>query len=150
MTKKEPMSFEEFTKKFELWRAEIYRKCFYAFHALDAKHRLMIAGSRGIDNIDISPYISDDVELIISGGAKGVDTLAEKYADKHKISKVILRPDYENFRRNAPLMRNQDMICMSDEVLVFWDGKSRGTKYTIDYAKKMGKPLRVVRVEELK
>ena len=52
--------------------------------------KLLIAGSRSITNFDISPYIPENVELIISGGASGVDTLAEQYADEHKISKLIL------------------------------------------------------------
>lgn len=118
------------------------KKCF------DAKRRLLIAGSRGIDNIDISEYIPDDVDLIISGGAKGVDTLAEQYADKHRISKIILRPDYAHFGRNAPLMRNMEMINISTDVLIFWDGKSRGTKYTIDCAKEGNKLLKIVRVDK--
>ena len=28
-------------------------------------------------------------------------------------------------------------------ILAFWDGKSRGTKYVIDYAKKTGTPIEV-------
>lgn len=148
MGEADPAEFEKFKKEIEPLRAAIHSKCFYAFHSLDSKYRLMIAGSRGIDNIDISPYISDNVEVIISGGAKGVDAVAEKYADEHRLSKIILRPDYETFHRNAPLVRNREMVNMSDEILVFWDGKSRGTKYTIGYAKKVGKPVRIIKIEE--
>lgn len=106
--------------------------------------KLMIAGSRSIDNIDISQYIGDDVDFIVSGGAKGVDTLAEQYADKHKISKIIIHPRYNLYRRNAPLVRNKEMVDISDKVLVIWDGKSRGTKSTIEYAQSIGKELEVV------
>lgn len=108
--------------------------------------KLMIAGSRTIENIDISPYISDDTELIISGGAKGIDALAEQYADKHRISKLILRPKYKLYQRRAPLIRNDEMVDMCDKVLVFWDGKSRGTKHTIDYAKRTGKPIDIITI----
>ena len=38
--------------------------------------KLLIAGSRSITNFDLSPYISQDVDTIISGGACGVDRLA--------------------------------------------------------------------------
>ena len=58
--------------------------------------KLLIAGSRSISDFDLTEYIPDDTELIISGGAKGVDTIAEKYADKHKISKLILYPNYSS------------------------------------------------------
>jgi hypothetical protein len=106
--------------------------------------KLLIAGSRNITDIDISPYIPDDTELIISGGANGVDTLAEQYADKKRISKLIMRPQYNLYRRNAPLKRNDQMVDICDKVLIFWDGVSRGTKHTIEYAKKKGKPVEVI------
>lgn len=108
--------------------------------------KLLIIGSRTIEDIDISPYIPQDVSLIISGGASGVDTLAEKYADKHKISKLIMRPQYNLYKRGAPLKRNEEMIEVADEVLVFWDGKSKGTKYSIDFATKQGKNVNVVNI----
>lgn len=108
--------------------------------------KLLIIGSRTIDNIDISPYIPDGVSLIISGGASGVDTLAEEYADKLKISKLIMRPQYNLYKRGAPLRRNERMIELADEVLVFWDGKSRGTKYSIDFATKNSKTVHIINI----
>ena len=48
--------------------------------------KLLIAGSRGIKNFDLEKYVPEEVTLIISGGAAGIDALAEEYADK----KVIL------------------------------------------------------------
>ena len=44
--------------------------------------KIAVVGSRTIKDIDISPYIPQETELIISGGAQGVDMLAEEYADK--------------------------------------------------------------------
>lgn len=109
--------------------------------------KLLIAGSRSITDIDISPYIPAETDLILSGGASGVDTLAEQYADKHKISKLILRPRYDLYRRAAPLKRNDAMVDICDRVLIFWDGVSRGTKHTIDYARKTGKPVEVITID---
>ena len=103
--------------------------------------KLLIAGSRSIRNFDLAPYIPDGVEQVISGGANGVDTLAEEYADKKRISKIILRPDYARYGKSAPLKRNEEMVKMADVVLVIWDGVSRGTKYTVDYAEKQGKNI---------
>lgn len=110
--------------------------------------KLLIVGSRSITDYDISPHIPAETELIISGGANGIDTLAEKYADKHKISKLILHPQYKLYRKGAPLKRNDRMVELCDKVLVFWDGASRGTKHTIDYAKKLGKPIEVIVVPQ--
>ena len=80
--------------------------------------KLLIVDSRSITDFDISPYIPDDVELIISGGARGIDTLAEQYTDKMKISKLVLRPDYKKYKRGAPLKRNEEMVDLCDKVLV--------------------------------
>ena len=108
--------------------------------------KLLIAGSRTICDFDLSPYISDDIDVIISGGAKGIDTIAEMYADKNKLSKLIIRTKYEKFGRSAPIKRNEEMVILSDKVLVIWDGKSKGTKHTIDFAKKHGKEIQIITI----
>ena len=108
--------------------------------------KLLVVGSREITNFDLSPYIPDGVDMIISGGANGIDKAAEKYADSHRISKIIIRPQYERYGRGAPLKRNQEMVDMADSVLVIWDGKSRGTKFTIDYAEKVGKRVTLIQI----
>ena len=74
--------------------------------------------------------------------------LSYAYTDKHKISKLILRPEYQRYGKGAPLRRNQRMVEIADTVLVIWDGVSRGTKFTIDYAKKQGKHTVVVLKKE--
>lgn len=112
--------------------------------------KLMIAGSRGIRDFDFSEYISPITDLIITGGAKGIDTLAEKYADSHGLSKIVLRPQYARYGKSAPLKRNAKMVEIADQVLVIWDGKSKGCKYTIDYAKKQQKDIRVILTKERK
>ncbi len=106
--------------------------------------KLLIVGSRSIEVFDLSPYITNDVDTIISGGARGIDFLAEKYADAHKISKYIIRPKYNLYGKAAPLKRNEEMIKMADRILVIWDGKSKGTQYTINYAKKLNKEIKTV------
>lgn len=111
--------------------------------------KLLIAGSRSILHFDITGYVPEDTDLIISGGAKGVDTLAERYADSHHISKLILRPRYDLFGKAAPLKRNEAMVELADHVLILWDGVSRGTFYTMEYAQRMQKPITVVRCENI-
>lgn len=106
--------------------------------------KLLIVGSRSVVDFDLSTYVPDSTDVIISGGAKGVDTLAERYADTHHITKYILRPRYDLYGRAAPLKRNEEMVDMADEVLVIWDGMSKGAQYTIKYSEKVKKPITVI------
>ena len=111
--------------------------------------KLLVVGSRSIINFDLSPYISADVDTIISGGASGIDNLAEQYADLHRLSKYIIRPRYDLYGRAAPLKRNEQMLHMADAVLVIWDGASKGTQHTIKYAKKMNRPILLIDFSKL-
>lgn len=101
--------------------------------------KLLIVGSRSITDFDLSPYVSEEVDTIISGGANGIDALAERYADARRISKYIVRPQYNLYGRAAPLKRNEQMVDMADAVLVIWDGVSKETQFTLKYAEKIGK-----------
>ena len=110
--------------------------------------KLLIVGSRSFKDFDLSPYISTEVDTIISGGADGIDCMAEQYADLHRLSKYILRPRYDVYGRAAPLKRNEQMVKMADAVLVIWDGHSKGTQYTLKYAKKMNRAVTLIQIGE--
>ena len=99
-----------------------------------------IIGSRNLE-VEIENYLPSNISLIVSGGARGIDTLAERYADKNGIPKQIFLPDYERYGKIAPLVRNRLIVDNSDSIIAFWDGVSRGTKFTIDYAKARGKEV---------
>ena len=103
--------------------------------------KLLIVGSRSITDFDLSPYIQADVDTIISGGACGIDHLAEQYADMHHLSKYIIRPRYDLYGRAAPLKRNEQMVDIADAVLIIWDKHSKGTRYTLQYTKKTNREL---------
>ncbi len=107
--------------------------------------KLLVVGSRSIKECDLEKYIPSETTLIITGGASGVDTLAEEYADKKRISKLIMRPQYAIYGKAAPIRRNEEMADLCDMALVIWDGSSRGTKYTIDYLKKLGKKADIIK-----
>lgn len=98
--------------------------------------KVAIIGSRCLGDIDMSKYVSPDVTEIITGWAKGVDSLAEKYADEKGIPKTVIKPNYRRYKRGAPLKRNEEIVQMADQIIALWDGKSSGTKFTIEYAKK--------------
>jgi len=109
--------------------------------------KLLVVGSRSIRDLSLEEWMPKEVSLLISGGANGVDTIAEAWADAHRISKLILRPDYRRYGRGAPLKRNEQMVQIADALLVIWDGRSPGTRYTADYAKKLGKPVTLITLQ---
>ena len=65
--------------------------------------KVAIIGSRSLINVEISKYIPENVTEIISGGAIGIDTLAEEVADKRRISKSIIRPEYDKYGKKLHL-----------------------------------------------
>lgn len=109
--------------------------------------KVAIIGSREIKTKNIDKYIPKDITLLISGGANGIDMLAERYADKNGIPKLIFKPDYRKFGKNAPLIRNKHIVDYADFVIAVWNGKSSGTKYTIDYARKTGKEVKIILID---
>ena len=109
--------------------------------------KLAIIGSRSIKEIDFEKHIKIQPVLVVSGGAVGVDTLAENWAKANGIATLIIKPDYARYGRVAPLIRNKDIVKESDFVIAFWDGKSKGTEHTINYAKKAGKRVEIILVQ---
>lgn len=87
-----------------------------------------------------------NIDKIVSGGAKGADSLAERYADYWMIPKEIFKPDWKKYGKAAGFLRNTDIVANSDVILAFWDGKSRGTKDTIDKAARMKRPTLIIYV----
>lgn len=108
--------------------------------------RLAIVGSRSCPLIDIASHIPFVPDMIVSGGARGADTLAREYAIKNNIPLIEYLPEYDRYGRRAPIMRNIQIVDNCDYLLAFWNGSSRGTKFTIDYAVRRGIPYKVVSI----
>ena len=106
--------------------------------------KLGIIGSRGVTRFNIAPLVHSIPKAVVSGGAKGVDTLAANYAKQICAELVEIRPDFAKYGRGATFVRNREIVERSDKMLIIWDGKSHGTKYTFDYARKLNKPILLV------
>lgn len=78
------------------------------------------------------------ITAIISGGARGTDTLAARYARERGLPLEEFLPDYPTCGRKAPLVRNQLLIAASHAVVAFHDGTSRGTRHALGLARRQG------------
>lgn len=105
--------------------------------------KVAIIGSRGFDDYDLlksklAEHINE-IECIISGGAKGADSLAEKFALDFNIPTKIFLPDWKVYGRSAGIVRNKEIVKEADLCFIFWDGKSKGTKSVINFCKSLNK-----------
>lgn len=105
--------------------------------------KVAVIGSRNLEINDLGKYLPEGVDEIVSGGAVGIDTCAKEFAKKHNIKLTEFLPEYKKYKRGAPLKRNLQIIEYADEVLAFWDGVSKGTKFVIETCKKNNKKVTV-------
>lgn len=105
--------------------------------------KVAIIGSRNLSIENLEPYLPEDTEEIVSGGARGVDMSARDYAISHHLRLTEFLPQYERYGRAAPLKRNVQIVEYADFVIAFWDGASRGTKFVIDQCRKLGRAHKV-------
>lgn len=107
--------------------------------------KIGICGSRSLSSENFVKFAKEQLELIFSegdtfvaGGAIGADTVCEAILRENGYMGEVIKPDYNRFGKTAPLYRNEQIVRKSDKLVVFWDGKSNGTKHCATMAKKYG------------
>ncbi len=103
--------------------------------------RIIIAGGRDFTDYDyfnnwmdsFLPKEKHHME-IVSGGAKGVDAMAERFAQEQNVPVKIFPADWKSYGRAAGPKRNQQMAEYATMLIAFWDEKSAGTKSMIKLA----------------
>ena len=105
--------------------------------------KLAIIGSRDLMIDELEKYVPKGTTEIISGGANGIDRCAKKYAYDIGLKYTEFLPDYKKYKRAAPLKRNIQIIEYADEIIAFWNGKSKGTKFVIDTCNRQNKKITV-------
>ena len=112
--------------------------------------KLAIVGSRTFDDwelfqIEVDSYrehLSKPVTTIVSGGAKGADRFARRYALLYDLELVEFLPDWDRFGKSAGFRRNRDIVDHCDALMCFFgpQGESRGASNSLHMAQKAGKP----------
>jgi len=109
-----------------------------------------IVGCRKFKNYDMFKQkvhewekINGKITMIVSGGATGADSLAERYASENHIGISIFKPDWIKFGKAAGIMRNTDIVNGSNKLIAFPSKTSVGTWDSINKAKKAGKDVTI-------
>jgi hypothetical protein len=99
--------------------------------------KVVIFGSQTIEDIQEienaleHSSVKDSITEIVGGGARGVDTLAQLYAESHDIPFKLFPADWKLYGRKAGPLRNIEMSEYAEFGVAIWDGKSRGTAHMI-------------------
>lgn len=103
--------------------------------------RVIIAGGRDLTDYELVKKTCDFLlkeqknVQIVSGKAKGADTLGEVYAKEKGFSIAEFPAEWDKYGKSAGYRRNSEMATYANVLIAFWDGKSRGTEHMIDLAK---------------
>jgi hypothetical protein len=93
--------------------------------------RVIIAGSRSVtDRAHVEHAIKRSgftIDVVLSGGAKGVDTFGEEWACAQGIPVERYLADWSRYGTNAGPRRNQLMADAADALIAIWIGDSPGT-----------------------
>ena len=116
--------------------------------------KVIIAGGRDfvdynllrekVNNILVDKRLTHKI-VIVSGCARGADTLGMRYASENILDVDEYPADWDKYGKKAGYMRNVEMAENADALIAFWDGKSKGTKHMIDIATERKLPIRVIR-----
>ena len=116
----------------------------------------LIVGSRTFQDYDLLKSKLDyllqnqgNEVVIVSGGAKGADSLAEKYANEYGFPLKVFPAEWEKYGKSAGYIRNEEMhkyIAKQNKrgIVAFWDGISKGTAHNFKLADKYSNKIKIV------
>lgn len=111
---------------------------------------LAIVGDRNYTDYHAFQTIIDKVNspihAIVSGGAKGADTMAERYAMNNNIDMIIHVAEWDTHGKAAGPIRNRLIVNDADAMIAFLAPGSRGTANSIKLAQEKGIPVHIIHV----
>jgi hypothetical protein len=115
--------------------------------------KLAIVGSRTFTDyelmeaavMDFQQRYREPVDAIVSGGAKGADTLARRYALSYDLELREFPAQWDKYGKSAGFRRNKFIVDDADALLAFYgpEGESNGTMHSVNLAKERGIPYAI-------
>lgn len=107
--------------------------------------KVIVAGSRSITALLVVEMAWKDSQFeiteLISGGARGVDSLGEQLATQKGIPIKRFTPNWDLYGKKAGILRNMEMGRYADALIACHDGSSRGTAHMISFMQSLNKPV---------
>jgi len=132
-------------------RYKFYHSVPSTFKKVEGKTYIAIVGGRNVDSLAFVERefmkavekLEVDIEnvVIVSGGARGVDSFAREIANRHDLDLVEILPLWNKFGKRAGFLRNTAIINLADAVVAVPDEKSRGTWHSVELARDQKKRL---------
>lgn len=116
---------------------------------MDDTFKVIIAGGRDFNNYNIlekycNYILQNKINVeIVCGLARGADKLGKIYAEKNKLKISYFPAEWDKHGKSAGYLRNNEMANYADSAIIFWDGKSKGSKNMIELAKSKNLLLRI-------
>lgn len=118
-------------------------------------HKLAVVGSRTLDPRAVAcavdhhcgEYLAGIEVEIVSGGAAGADAGGKLFAKEGYLQYTEFPAEWDKYGKSAGFKRNVLIADYADECIAFWDGKSKGTRHTLNLFLDRGKPIRVVIIQ---
>ena len=109
--------------------------------------KLAVVGSRSFNDFNLlhAKLCQIHISEIVSGGARGADSLGAEFAKENNIKLTVFPAEWDHYGKSAGYIRNKRIIENCDQVIAFWDGNSKGTEHSINLAKQMNKPTTIVK-----
>lgn len=114
--------------------------------------KVVVAGGRDFndyhllsENLSKLNWSPDDE--IVSGTARGADSLGELYARLHNIKIKQFPAQWDTYGKRAGYLRNIEMEKYCTCGVIFWNGYSKGTKMMIDLLEQSKKPYIVIKYD---
>ena len=118
-------------------------------------NKVIIAGGR---DLPITDYVINrakkalnslkgDIELV-SGCAKGADQIPFKLKSSYNVKSFPA--DWETFGKGAGHIRNEEMAKYATHLILFWDGKSKGSKNMLENAKKYNLKIKTIGYKQVR
>lgn len=118
---------------------------------------IAVVGSRNFNDYEyfknklqyLISNITEDIQFVSGGAKSGADFLVKRFCREENYKLIEHLPDYEKYPpKVAPLKRNHLVVDDADMLVAYYNGVSRGTKYTLNLGEKKGIPIRIVELTE--